>query len=59
MAQRCVKRHHDIGHCYLYDALLARYEHECMFLCLSFQSEELCGDEGGEERAALHRDGPG
>lgn len=26
---------------------------------LSLQSEELCGDEGGEERSALHRDGPG
>lgn len=26
---------------------------------VSLQSEELCGDEGGEERPTLHRDGPG
>lgn len=30
-----------------------------LYLCVSLQSEELCGDEGGEERSALHRDGPG
>lgn len=39
--------------------LWVRMEIHVFFVCASIQSEELCGDEGGEERPALHRDGPG